>query len=197
MPTDRDWNQRYLDAATPWDSGRPSAELVRVLATNEIPRGRVLELGCGSGTNAIYLAQQGFEVTAIDIAPAALELARQRAEQAHVTINFIEADVHRFDTPGPRFDFLFDRGCYHCCRRIDLAGYLRTHELCLRPDAWALMLTGNADDPKPDGPPKLTAAELTAELEPLYRFIALHEFRFEDPGGIPGPLGWSTLLRKR
>ena len=67
--TDRDWNARYLSGELPWDSGLPSRELQRVLEEQKIAPGRALELGCGTGTNAIELARRGFDVTAVNCAP--------------------------------------------------------------------------------------------------------------------------------
>ena len=69
------WNNRYQQADTPWDSGVPSAQLVAALDGGLVAPCRALELGCGTGTNAIYLAQRGFDVTAVDAAPLAIETA--------------------------------------------------------------------------------------------------------------------------
>ena len=80
-----DWNDRYRDGNLPWDTGRPSSELQRVLSRNAIQPCRALELGCGTGTNSVWLAQQGFEVTGIDVAPLAVERAEERAHAAGVT----------------------------------------------------------------------------------------------------------------
>ena len=77
--TDRDWEQRYRDGETPWNSGLVSKELQRVLRERGIEPCRALELGCGVGTNAVFLAEQGFEVTAVDCAPLALERAGAEA----------------------------------------------------------------------------------------------------------------------
>lgn len=195
--TDRDWNQRYRSGDTPWDSGRPSVELRRVLEQFPIPRGRALELGCGTGTNAVYLAQQGFQVTAVDCAAPALELARAKGAAAGVEVDWVLADVQNFGAGREPFEFVFDRGCYHCCRRVDLAGYLQTHRHVTRSGAWFLVLAGNPDDGAEGGPPRVRAAELTAEFEPLYQFHELRAMHFEDPGGVPGPPGWSCLLRRR
>ena len=112
-----DWNDRYRDGNLPWDTGRPSSELQRVLSRNTIQPCRALELGCGTGTNSVWLAQQGFEVTGIDVAPLAVERAEQRAHAAGVKVHFVVADVlHLPDLDGP-FAFFFDRGCYHAVRR--------------------------------------------------------------------------------
>ena len=88
--TDRDWNTRYVEGDLPWDSGLASRELRRVLDETGIAPCRALELGCGTGTNAIELARRGFDVTAVDCAPRALEIAQRKATAAGVTVNWRE-----------------------------------------------------------------------------------------------------------
>lgn len=195
--TDRSWDEHYQQGHTPWDSGLRSAELARVLAEFPIPRGRALELGCGTGTNAIYLAQQGFTVTAVDCAETALAAARKKGMASGFDIRWIAGDVQNFGAGEAPVEFLFDRGCYHCCRRVDLAGYLESHRRVTQPGTWFLVLTGNRNDPSEVGPPKVSAAELATEFDPLYRLVQLREMHFEDAGGVPGPLGWSCLLQRR
>jgi len=196
--TDHDWNERYLKSETPWDSGLPERELIRVLDDARIAAGRAIELGCGTGTNAIALAKRGFTVTAIDIASKALEMAREKAKAAKVDVEWIEADVLNFGAGLPPFDFVFDRGCYHCCRRENLDGYLATLRNITRPGSLYLSLAGNADEQNVgQGPPRVTAVEITTELEPLFRIRTLRAANFEDAGGAQGPLGWSTLLERR
>ena len=96
---------------------RTSSELQRVFSRNTIQPCRALELGCGTGTNSVWLAQQGFEVTGVDVAPLAVEQANKRAQAAGVQVHFVVADVlHLPDLDGP-FAFFFDRGCYHAVRR--------------------------------------------------------------------------------
>src|SRR5437764_1299806 len=106
------WDERYRKDEAPWDTGRPSSELRRVLAEDKIGPGRAVELGCGTGTNAVWLARQGFDVTGVDISPLAIERAEARATAAGVRSLFLVADLR--DPPpglaGP-FDFFFDRGC--------------------------------------------------------------------------------------
>jgi SAM-dependent methyltransferase len=193
---DRNWDERYRTGDTPWDSRLPSAELRQTLAEFAIPRGTAIELGCGTGTNAIWLAEQGFQVVAVDCSTTAIDTARQAAATAGVAIDWLVADVQRLELPQSPCDFIFDRGCYHCCRRVDLEGYLQTHRNVTRPGAWALVLTGNANDPGPGGPPRVTASELAREFEPLYRIHRLREFWFEDAGGIRGPRGWACLMQR-
>ncbi|OKH52097.1 hypothetical protein NIES2101_15770 [Calothrix sp. HK-06] len=81
-------------------------------AVRERTNGKALDLGCGSGVYAVYLAQHGFDVTAIDFVPDALEMVQQRAKKMQVTINFVEADVLEWKTDD-KFDLVFDSGCLH------------------------------------------------------------------------------------
>jgi SAM-dependent methyltransferase len=194
---DPKWDQRYRDADTPWDTGVPSAELTRVLDEGRVPVGRAIELGCGGGTNAIFLAQRGFSVTAVDGAAVGLELARERAARANVQVDWQLADVGALPDFSPPFDFVFDRGCYHCVRRENLAGYLASLRRITRPGSRFLVLTGNARERSDTGPPRLHEQEIRADLEPLFEFNEVREFRFADPGGAEGPLGWACLLTRR
>src|SRR5215471_15277880 len=74
------WNERYASGeALPWDTGTPDPLLVDMIESRAIAPGRTLEIGCGTGTNAIYLGQHGFEVVGVDISPLAVEAARAKA----------------------------------------------------------------------------------------------------------------------
>jgi methyl halide transferase len=196
---DIDWDQHYQSGTPPWETGQPSAELARVIAEEKILPCRVIELGCGTGINAVWLAQQGFDVTAVDITPLAIEKARQRAIAAGVTVRFELADVLDLRETYEPFPFFFDRGCYHAVRTLDVRAYLRTLERVTAPGSLGLVLTGNARDPHPpgQGPPVVSAEELHAELEPLFEIVRLREFRFDTvEEEDPGFLAWSCLVRR-
>lgn len=113
-----DWFYRlsYLLGKVPWDSGVPAPELVEVVE-GPLARepGRALDLGCGSGTNAVYLSRRGWDVTGVDLVGAAIEQARARAAAASVAPRLIRGDVTRLTELdlGSGFDLLFDLGCYH------------------------------------------------------------------------------------
>lgn len=198
----RDWNQNYADGDAPWDSGMPSRELERVLAEREIAPGRALELGCGTGTNAIFLARRGFDVTAFDLSQIAIERAKQRAAEEGVSVHFLASDVADLPDLGPAFPFVFDRGVYHVLRQEKLDLLLDVLRRVTAPGSLWLTLAGNANDDRPpgQGPPVVSAEEICRELEPLFVLLQLREFRFD--GVVVGgqriePLAWSVLLRRR
>ena len=190
------WNQRYRAGDVPWDTGFPSTELRRVIAGLKLPPCRVLELGSGAGTNSVWLAQQGHDVTAVDLADVALERGRAKADG--LKLRFVAADVLALPDLGEPFDFFFDRGCYHVVRRASATGYVAAVARCLAPGAKGLVLTGNAMEPHSPGPPVVSEADLRAELGAAFDIVDLREFRFDErPGSGENYLGWSCLVQKR
>jgi methyl halide transferase len=192
----RDWEQSYQSGDLPWDSGHPSSELQRVLGAERIATGLALELGCGTGTNAIWLAQQGFDVTAVDISPTAIGRAKEKASAAGVALRFVVADVAQAPDLGGPFQFLFDRGCYHCVRDVNLSGYLQTVEKNLGSEALGLILTGNDHEPR-TGPPEVSEEQIRSELGRVFTILRLREFRFDLVGDQPAHLAWSCLVKRR
>jgi SAM-dependent methyltransferase len=106
----RIWDRMYRGTPS-WELGQPDPVLVRALDDRRVQGpGRALDVGCGTGDNAIELAARGFEVTAIDIADRPLAMAREKAAAAGVTVEFRRADVTRLGQLGGAFDLVVDRG---------------------------------------------------------------------------------------
>ena len=112
------WNLPYLLGRTPWDTGVTPPELVELVEGGGILPGRALDIGCGTGTNAVYLASHDFEVVGIDAAWLAVRRARSRARRSGVDAHFHTGDIAGFsETPvfarlAP-FDLALDVGCFH------------------------------------------------------------------------------------
>jgi ubiquinone/menaquinone biosynthesis C-methylase UbiE len=190
------WNERYQAGDTPWDTGHPSTELIRTIQEEGIQPSRALELGCGTGTNAIWLAQQGFDVTAVDLSPLAIEQARHKTASAKVNVQLLQADAFNLPPMGP-FPFFFDRGCYHVVRRVDVDKFLASVQRVTQPGTIGLVLTGNAKEKHEPGPPVVSEQEIGQELGRLFEIVRLREFRFDEvvAQGIRF-LGWSCLVRR-
>lgn len=194
-----DWNEHYESGQPPWESGLPSSELGRVIAEEGIQPCRMIELGCGSGINAVWLAGQGFDVTAVDFNELAIEKARRRAASAGVAVRFVLADV--FDLPelDEPFPVFFDRGCYHAVRGVDAAAYVRSLVRVTAPGSLGLILTGNARSGHEagQGPPVVAEEDFQAELEPAFEIVRLREFEFDEVEHIEARfLAWSCLVRR-
>lgn len=197
MPRDFNFNERYAQGETPWDSGRPSSELVNALNSGRLKGKTVLEIGCGTGANAVELAKRGFEVTAVDLVAQAVEAARKRIKAGQVEVDLRVADVLKDDLGGP-YDILFDRGVYHVLRLIDLKKFQDVLKRVTHPGSVWLSLAGNANEKESEqGPPVVHEHEIRKELEPLFEITELREFRFDTNQTGFRPLGWVILARRK
>jgi SAM-dependent methyltransferase len=192
------WDSAYRRDGSPgWDTGRPSSNLRSAISDGLIKPCRAVELGCGTGTNVIYLAQQGFDVTGIDIAPTALNIARDKAGAAGVKADWLLADVTRTPSLKP-FDLVFDRGCYHGVRRANAAGYVATLRQLTHRGSRVLILAGNANEERHYGPPRVTEEEIRGDFSEDFRIVELRETKFDtQESGGQGAMAWFVLLERR
>jgi SAM-dependent methyltransferase len=113
---DRGWDgiyHRYPLRRLPWELGRPREVLVDLVESGGVEPCGTLDLCCGAGTNPVYLAEKGFDLTALDISDRAVELAMEKAEQSNAEIDFLIGDFVSLPFKKGRFDFVFDFGCFH------------------------------------------------------------------------------------
>jgi SAM-dependent methyltransferase len=160
------WETRYRDHVTPWDGGKVPLALQHYRAA--MPAGaRVLIPGCGSAHEAYYLAENGFEVLAIDFSPAAVELARRNLACFGDIVRL--ADFFEFN-PGRTFDVIYERAFLCALPRRKWSDYPRRCAQLLKPGGVLAGFFFFADTPK--GPPFGTSpAELAALLETQFEMI--------------------------
>ena len=95
----------------PWDSGVTPPELFEFIQTH--PAGRAIDLGCGTGTNVITLAKIGWQVTGVDFASRAIQMAKRKTKNAGVKANLFVDDVTKLKNISGQFDLVLDIGCFH------------------------------------------------------------------------------------
>ena len=180
MSMENRFEERYKAGDTPWDHGTPDVNLIDMVIQRPIPKCKALDVGCGTGDNAIWLAQQYFVVTGCDISQTAIEKAKEKASMSNVNCSFIVADFLNNRIPGSPFGFVFDRGCFHSVEtdeeRRRFAENVASH---MEEGGLWLTLMGNADGQfREIGPPQLTARELAAAVEPYCEIISLAASHF-------------------
>ncbi|MGY0499037.1 class I SAM-dependent methyltransferase [Nocardia sp. FBN12] len=106
------WNASYLDGPAPWDIGAPQPAVVRLAEAGGF-RGPVLDVGCGTGDNALFIAARGLPVLGVDVAEAALATARRTADDRGIDAGFAMADALHLQRLYRRFETVLDCGLFH------------------------------------------------------------------------------------
>jgi SAM-dependent methyltransferase len=113
----------YLSRKTPWDSGVSPPELLEFIGS--ATAGRALDVGCGTGTNVITLAQYGWQATGMDISTLAICRARRKAKDAGVRAHFLKGDASDLWRVDGHFDFVLDIGCFHSLPPLGRTCYIQ------------------------------------------------------------------------
>jgi cyclopropane fatty-acyl-phospholipid synthase-like methyltransferase len=148
-----------------WDTGSVPAQVTQ-LASRKGKTRNAIDLGCGTGTHSIYLAQQGFSVIGIDISPTAIQRAQKKASDAGVKPEFIIHDVTRLDFLKGPFDIALDVGCFHGMNSAAQQRYALELTRLMQPGSTLLMW---GMDPRKLGLVSLTPDEVEKTFTPGFR----------------------------
>jgi len=169
----------------PWDIGRPQPAFL-VLAASGAIRGRVLDVGCGTGEQVLMAAGLGLEATGLDAAPAAIAAARRKARDRGLTARFLVWDALRLAELGERFDTVLDSGLFHVFVDEDRPRFVDGLRAVVLPGGRYLMLCFSERQPGLWGPRRVTQAEIRASFADGWRVDAIEPARFDvtiDPDG--------------
>ena len=171
----------------PWDTGVSPPELLAFLDSH--PPGRALDLGCGTGTNAITLAQHGWSVIGVDFALAAIRRARRKAHTAGVAVDFYVGDVTRLEFVRQPMDLVLDIGCYHGLPPASRERYRRQVSGLLAPGGCLLLYAHLSRDPTVSG-----HGIGQDDLEQFARLLRL-ENRQDGQDRLNTPSVWLTFVK--
>ncbi len=138
-----DWDRVYRGYSLedlPWELGRPRKVLVELVEKGLIKKGKALDICCGAGTNAIYLARKGFQVTGIDISYKAVEIAKEKARKVNAKIRFQVQNFLNLTFREGEFDFVFDMGCFHHVKVNDRSTFIKGVYRVLKKGGFYLMV---------------------------------------------------------
>lgn len=193
-----DWDEHYATDSLPWDTGQPDPHLVGLIERGTIAPGRALEVGCGTGTNALWLAERGFEVLGVDISPRAIAKAEAKAKaKAGARVRFSVLDFLTGEIESARFDFVFDRGVLHVFDEPSVrAQFAQQVGRVLATGGHWFSLAGSTEGPERDfGPPRRSARDLTLAVEPALEIVELRTAAFDVDSSTAK--AWQLLARAR
>jgi len=198
MTIEEGYSRKYQSGDTPWDIGQADFNLIEVVTQKPILSCKVLDIGCGTGDNSIWLAQNRFQVIGTDTSDIALGKAIEKASKAGFECNFMLADFLKDKIAGAPFSFVFDRGCFHSFSsendRIRFAQNIAVH---LEEGGLWLTIAGNADERRQSpGPPQRTAGDIVTAVEPYFEVLSIVSSHFGSTRPNP-PRAWRCLMKKR
>jgi SAM-dependent methyltransferase len=198
-----DWDARFRVGDTPWEEKTHSDTLITLASQYLTLPCRLLDVGCGLGTNALHFAGLGYSVTAIDISPDAIRQARAAAQHLKLAVDFGAQDFLSEDFNAPQIDAAVDRGCLHtfstpagrCAFVRKMAQILPSHGIWIN-------ISGSAENGEDStlvrehGLPRLTETDLLRSTELGFEVLELRRCLYGQEESTRF-LAWAGVFRRR
>jgi len=190
----------YRHSTPPWDIGRAQPSLVGLADAGALA-GRVVDLGCGTGENALFLASRGIDVVGVDAAPTAIERARAKAASRGLAATFLVGDALDLASLdgqlGGAFDAVIDCGLFHTFANEERPVYARGLAAVLRPGGRYFMLCFSDEEPGTAGPRRVSRDEIQETFTAGWTVESIEPRRFATIGfATPEPRAWLATIRR-
>ncbi len=194
--------EKAYQGQAPWDIGEPQPDVVQLAESGAIA-GTVLDVGCGTGENALYLAARGHEVWGIDFIPTPIERAKAKAEQRGLTVHFQVGDALKLDGLGRTFDTVIDSGLFHVFHDQERLTYVQSLARAVSPGGVVHLLCFSDQEPPGQGPRRVTQQEIHSAFRDGWDVESIRATRFKaaesaDAMGLSpgGPKAWLVTVRR-
>ncbi|WP_433635112.1 class I SAM-dependent methyltransferase [Nocardia sp. CA-120079] len=190
------WDASYEDGPAPWDVGGPQQAIVRLGAGGGFA-GAVLDAGCGSGENALYLAALGFSVLGVDVAETALATARAQAVERGLDVEFVAADALQLERLGRKFETVLDCGLFHTLDGDERRGYVASLATVTERGGTLYVLCFSDEGPD-TGPHPVSREDLETAFESGggWNITALEPDRIETRYHDAGAPAWLATVKR-
>lgn len=189
-----DFNAAY-DGQPPWDIGRPQPAIV-ALAEAGVIQGAVLDVGCGTGEQALFLASQGHSALGLDSSPKAISLAREKASTRGVAATFVVGDALDLAALARTFATVIDCGFFHVLSDADRIRFQQQLAAVLQPGGQYIMLCFSEDEPGTVGPRRVSQAEITSTFGTGWQIASITPARFLTTRHPGGAAAWLARIVK-
>ena len=172
------WDDAYR-ATPPWVIGRPQPAFVELVRNGELSPGRVLDVGCGTGENATFLAQNGFLVTGIDLVRDAILAANARAAERKVKVDFRVGNALSMELGEDEFDNVIDSGLFHTFSDQERVVFTQEIARVLRKGGKYFMMCFSEKEPTSwGGPRRVTRREIEQTFSRFFKINYIHDTLF-------------------
>ena len=176
------WDDRYQNRNTPWELQQPTPAFVSFLDSSQSPQpGKAAVLGCGTGNDALWFVKKGFEVTGFDFAPAAVAIARDRAREMQIEVQFLQRDIFALGEEfSGQFDYVIEHTCFCAILPEQRDRYVEIARSLLKPQGFLLGVFFTHS--RPGGPPfGATSEEIYNYFQPSFQVISLDPVKNSIP----------------
>lgn len=199
-PAPDHFRQMY-EGQAPWDVGHAQPALVEVAARMQ---GSVLDVGCGTGDNAIFLAVQGHTVYGIDFVAEAIERAKQKADEQNANVCFLNMDALSLAELPIQFDNIVDCGLFHVFVPEDRERYVQSLAAALKPGGHVWLLCFSDHEPPGAGPHRIAEADLRVAFQSGWNILEITPTRFETSRDVSadkfsdgGPHAYRAVIERQ
>ncbi|HYM82573.1 MAG TPA: class I SAM-dependent methyltransferase [Candidatus Dormibacteraeota bacterium] len=189
------WDGAYLAGAPPWDIGRAQPVVVAIDAAGGI-LDPILDAGCGTGENSLYLAERGHEVFGVDWSPVAIERAREKASERQLQARFAVADALDLGALGRTFGSILDCGLFHTFDDPGRERYVDGLARVLAPGGVLHLLCFSDREPPGWGPRRVSRAEIREAFGDGWRVEGIEPARFATRLQDRGALAWHATIER-
>ncbi|MDQ2935020.1 MAG: class I SAM-dependent methyltransferase [Chloroflexota bacterium] len=189
------WDGAYRNGTPPWEIGRPQPVFVR-LADQGAIRSPVLDSGCGTGENALFLASRGLEVVGVDFSPAAIGMAREKAAARGLAATFMLQDALALDDLDRHFATVIDSGLFHVFTGEEQSlRYVANLRAVLELDGVLHLICFSDREPDWGGPQRVTQDELRSAFADGWRIDSIEPALFETTREAPAQAWLARIVR--
>ena len=190
------WDASYHDGPAPWDIGQPQPAIVRIAAEGGFA-GAVLDAGCGTGENALHVAALRLSVVGVDVAETALTIARKKADDRGIEIEFAAADAFELTRLGRRFETVLDCGLFHTFDADERPAYVASLASVTERDGTVYVLCFSDDGPD-TGPHPISQEQLRVAFNPRdgWGVAAIEPDRIQTRFHSAGAPAWFATVKR-
>jgi SAM-dependent methyltransferase len=190
------WDVSYHDGSAPWDIGQPQPAIVRLAAEGRLT-GPVLDAGCGTGENALHVALLGLAVLGVDVAETALAIAREKADDRGVKVEFAVADAFQLRLLERMFATVLDCGLFHTFDAHERLEYAASLASVTEHHGTLYVLCFSDDGPDP-GPHPITQEHLRTAFSPAngWNVAAIKPDRVQTRYHDDGAPAWFATIKR-